>query len=349
LTAEQGTVVIRADGGLQIGTGHMMRCLALAQAWREKGGRTLFLSSDLPNGIKARLTAEGLPVERLEAEPGSAADANALIALADREEASWIVLDGYHLLGDYQVGIRKSVSRLLVLDDYGSAPEYVADLVLNQNISATPSWYQTRLPRTRLLLGPRFAILRQEFLPLARYRREHEIAGRRVLVTLGGSDPYNVSLTVLRGLAQLGIPDLDVVAIVGSANPHRRELEAVAGAMPKFEIRVDVGDMPKLMSWADVAVSGGGSTCWELCFMGLPFATVVLAGNQKAIAERLAAEGIGRNLGWHEDLTAQAVSNTVGTLLADQAARVEMAAKGRALVDGAGASRVVAAMREFES
>jgi UDP-2,4-diacetamido-2,4,6-trideoxy-beta-L-altropyranose hydrolase len=295
------------------------------------------------------LSAEGIRVERLEVEPGSVSDANALVGFAKREKAAWIIIDGYHILGDYQVQIRKAVSRLLVFDDYGSAPEYVGDLVLNQNISATASWYQRRSPQTRLLLGPRFAILRQEFLRFARNGRGYGAIGRRVLVTLGGSDANNVSLTVLRGLAQLGTSDLEVVAVVGSANPHRKELEAVAGALPRFAVRVDVSNMPELMAWADVAVSAGGSTCWELCFMGLPFAAVVLANNQRAIAERLAAEGIARNLGWHEDLTPEAVAKTVGSLLADKAARMEMAVKGGALVDGAGASRVVAAMREVES
>ena len=131
--------------------------------------------------------------------------------------------------------------------------------------------YANREAHTRLLLGTRYVLLRREFWPWRGWRREIPAVARKVLVTLGGGDPDNVTLKVIRALAQVEIEGLEAVVVVGPANPHLEELQAAVKDTPHpIRLESNVTNMPELMAWADVAITAGGSTCWETAFMGLP-------------------------------------------------------------------------------
>ena len=146
-------LLIRADASTQIGTGHVMRCLALARSWQDTLGQPIFAMTTSVPALEERLKSEGMEVIHLAAEPGSLADAKETAALAHQFNASWVVLDGYHFGSEYQKTIKISGLSLLFIDDYGHAEHYYADFVLNQNISADEQWYQHREPCTKLLLG----------------------------------------------------------------------------------------------------------------------------------------------------------------------------------------------------
>ncbi|MBE3120100.1 MAG: UDP-2,4-diacetamido-2,4,6-trideoxy-beta-L-altropyranose hydrolase, partial [Candidatus Atribacteria bacterium] len=144
-------LLLRVDASARIGTGHVMRCLALAQAWQEKGGRATFVMTTETPAVEARLASEGMQVTHLVTQPGSPEDAQQTVGLAQQREAVWIVVDGYYFGADYQQTIKRAGLRLLFVDDYGHAGHYYADLVLNQNIYANESLYPKREPHTRLL------------------------------------------------------------------------------------------------------------------------------------------------------------------------------------------------------
>ncbi|HZU45617.1 MAG TPA: hypothetical protein VE994_23270, partial [Terriglobales bacterium] len=128
------TLLIRADAGPDIGTGHVMRCLALAQGWQDAGGRVVFATGhDLPGNVERRLTSEGFRIERIEGEPGSVRDVNLTRELASRLNAEYTVLDGYRFRADYQRTLKDAGQKLLVIDDYGRTGAYCADLLLDQN------------------------------------------------------------------------------------------------------------------------------------------------------------------------------------------------------------------------
>lgn len=158
-------LLIRTDATTQIGTGHVMRCLALAQAWQDAGGTTYFAAAKITASLEARLADEGMALHLIPAPSGSVDDGAQLIRLAHRVKARWIVVDGYHFGAEYQQAIKKSGLRLLAIDDYGHSSHYYADLVLNQNTSADESLYVNREPGTELLLGTRYTLLRREFWP----------------------------------------------------------------------------------------------------------------------------------------------------------------------------------------
>ena len=339
-------LLIRADAGTEIGTGHVMRCLALAQAWREAGGDAVFaMAADAPS-LEKRLAEEGFEVERLAAEPGSSGDAAAAARLAQEKGASWVVVDGYHFGYDYQLALKDAGLKVLFVDDNGHAGRYCVDIVLNQNIHADESMYAEREPHTRLLLGTRYVLLRREFLKWKGWRREIPDVARKVLVTLGGCDPNNVTLKVVRALSHVDTEGLEVVAVVGASNPHYDELRSAAqGSTAAVRLERDATNMPELMAWADSAISAAGVTTYELAFMGLPAAMVTLAENQRHVAEEMQAEGAALNLGWHEGIPRADLRDRPAELLESADTRRSMSARGRRLVDGEGARRVVHAMR----
>jgi UDP-2,4-diacetamido-2,4,6-trideoxy-beta-L-altropyranose hydrolase len=350
VTVRMGSaLLVRADASADIGVGHVMRCLALAQAWQESGGSAAFATASAA-GLERRLQCESAAAVPVLAMAGSEEDARETIEAANRAGACWVVVDGYCFGADYQRAIKAAGLRLLFVDDNGHASHYCADVVLNQNLHAREELYAQREPHTRLLLGPRYALLRREFWKWRGWTRDIPDVARKVLVTLGGGDPHNVTRRVLDALRATGCPDLDVVVVAGPSNPHYDELRAAVAAGPiAWRLEQNVHNMPDLMAWADVAVSAAGSTCWELAFMGLPSLLVATAGNQIDIAAALYSAGVAANLGQSERLRASDIAKALGSLLSRRVERARMSSAGRGLVDGAGASRVVERLRHWNS
>lgn len=322
-----------------------MRCLALAQAWQDAGGAVTFvMATDVP-AVQARLEAEGMRVVRINAAIGSADDMAQTIQWARASNARWVVLDGYQFSAENQRALKQAGFSLLWIDDNGDATHYYADIVLNQNLHARASLYTHREPYTELLLGTRYVLLRREFLKWREWRREIPKVARKVLVTLGGSDPDNVTLMVIKALEQVKVDGLEAVVVVGASHPHIHELTQIVQASP-IPIRLEINalNMPALMAWADVAITGAGSTCWEFAFMGLPSTILVLAENQKQIGEYLDAQGVAIHLGVGQNIRASDASQSLAGLLTDFERRSTMSRNGRLLVDGQGAVRVATEM-----
>jgi spore coat polysaccharide biosynthesis predicted glycosyltransferase SpsG len=163
-----------------------------------------------------------------------------------------------------------------------------------------------------------------------------------MLVTMGGSDPQNVTLKVLQALKNIDIDGFKAVCVVGGSNPHYGALKVFVETI-NLPVRIerDVKDMSQLMAWADVAITAGGTTCWELAFMGVPFVIVVLAENQRSAAEYLDNLGYAVNLGWYCDLSLSGLSEVIMDLLLDKKRRIDMSWLGQVSIDGSGAKRIV--------
>jgi UDP-2,4-diacetamido-2,4,6-trideoxy-beta-L-altropyranose hydrolase len=335
------SLLVRTDASVAIGTGHVMRCLALAQAWQQAGGNVVFAMAEVTPSLEARLRISRIKVMRLSVTAGSAEDVARTSAAARSEKADWVVVDGYQFDSSYQAALRAEGVKVLFIDDNGEAAPYSADLILNQNAHATEALYRNRETHVRLLLGSRYILLRREF---GFWRtRAFEIAprSRRVLITMGGSDPDNVTEQILRIL--LAEPDLELTVVVGGSNPHLAELEhLVEHADRPIRLLKDVSDMPALMVWADLAVAGAGTTSWEMCMMGLPAALCVLASNQEKVASELARLGAAVDLGYTNRVPVARTEATLRDLLRSQNKRSTMSQRGRVIVDGRGTERVLA-------
>ena len=338
-------LVLRVDSKPRIGTGHVMRCLSLAQAWQDAGGDSLFvLATGLPV-LEARLRSEGCEVLGLQVEPGSDTDALQTATLAHELHAAWLVVDGQHFGAAYQRAIKEAGLQLLAIDD-GANPEHCyADVLLNQNLHADERLYTRREPYARLLLGPAYVLLRREFLRFPRSTRHIPVVATKILITLGGSDPQNMTQKVLSALQQVDPADLEAVVVVGAANLHVRSLEAEIGAS-SIPTRVvhNASNMPELMAWADVAVSSDGTTVWELAFMGVPSLVGAIAPVEELLLRGLEARGLFLLAGWFDQLTTERLAALLRTHLSDRDGRRHASALAQKLVDGHGCERTLKVM-----
>lgn len=300
-------LVVRADGGRGAGVGHLARCLALTQAWTDWGGRATLVSSSPPEEWTERYRREGVTV----CDPAEVASVTGTGPAAD-----WAVLDGYGFgAGDEEL-VRKAARHLLVIDDHGEGGEHGADLVVDQNLDATADRYLADA-----LAGVRYALLRRQFRSASGHERDVPIRARRLLLALGGSPPEPVVALVRAALTHPSLRDLIVTRLEG------------------------VDDVAAAMAGADIALSASGSTCWELCCMGVPAVVLPIAPNQEPLAAAVERNGVAVHGGSPAVLAPSDLAATVAALVNDPARRAEMARLGPHLVDGQGARRVVTRMR----
>lgn len=322
-----------------MGTGHVMRCLALAQAWQDLGGEATLLTRDLPPGLAERMASESVALLPL---PAARDDLQETCnASADPD---WVVLDGYGFDAAYCNRVVTQARHVLIVDDLGLASPYTSELILNQNITARAALYPARAAHSELLCGGTYALLRREFRrPVM--ARDASAPCTRVLVTMGGSDHHNVTLKVIEALAR--VPNLLVKVVAGAANPHLESLQRRSGESGgRIEVLRSVDDMVAWMDWAQIAVSAGGTSILELASRGVPTLLVATADNQRDICSEMHTQGVMAFAGWHEDVTEDSLASTVRHLTSDagERQREEFSTRGMALVDGRGAMRVAREM-----
>lgn len=335
----EALLFFRVDANDRIGMGHFMRCLALAQAWKDAGGRAAFLTACDFEPLLSRIHGEGFGVHRLPASPTDRRELDRTLDVLEGARGAWTVLDGYGFDPSYHRAISEAGHPLLIIDDNAHLSAYYVDAVLNQNAHAHSLHYVVR-PSTRLLLGTPYVLLRREFLR-RRVERPTPRVARRVLVTLGGGGSRTATIKVLEALRGLREKGMEVTVVLGPG--ERREGKADFGleGVRSVSALTDPAVMPDLMVWADLAISGAGSTMWELAFMGVPSIVTVLAENQERAAAAWAARGVVRNLGNFTEIAAGAIARHVRELARAPGTRARMAAAGRAGVDGLGVKRVV--------
>ncbi len=341
------SLLLRADASSEIGIGHLMRSLALGQAWKDARGKVALATAHVMPALEARFRSEGISVVHLSGVPGSDGDAFQTADLARKMNASWIALDGRYFDSKYQQTAKASEARLLVIDDMGHLDHCFADVVLNQNIDANESMYRNRETFTRLLLGPRYVLLRREFLRCVKLERNIPEVARKLLVTFGGGDTYAICLKMIKKL-QLFEDELEVVVVAGEVNNHHYDELRSEVAKSKMPMRLEkaVDDMSILMTWADLGLSASGSTSWELAFMRLPSLVLVLGEDQVKIAQGLENNGVAINLHHESSVTDSTFRCVLSRLMNDVQLRQKMSEKGRHLVDGLGAMRVVSVLED---
>ena len=283
-------VILRADTTPRMGTGHVMRCLALAQAAQDQGFEIRLVGSVHVPWVRERLCAECIPLlELADSVPNEENPANLLRQLAQTTLApsdTWVVLDGYHFTLTCQQAVRGAGYRLLVIDDYAHLSEYSCDILLNQNLGAEALSYAGDIGQK--LLGPRYALLRREFHE-ARQRLPHtrrNLPPQNILVTLGGGDFIEYLEPIAR---EMSIPAMAgrTVRVIQGAMDTKRIRKVFANCPARLEILSRVTDMPTFLLNTDLCITAGGSTCWELCCLEVPFLTVEVAENQKKITAGL--------------------------------------------------------------
>jgi len=355
-----GTLIIRADSSEMTGIGHIMRCIALGQAWHEQyGGNVTFISHCQNDALRQRILDKGFaffPLSNPHPHPSDLKlTLNILKSFQSNESVisrnlltmkPWFVLDGYNFTPDYQHAIRDAGYKLLLIDDYNNLPNYHSDILLNPNISAESLNYVCN-EDTIKLLGTKYVPLRKEFRQYNGCKKKMPEKAGNLLVTLGGTDPNNVALKVIEALNQLSDAELEARVVLGPSNPNIPIIEQVISdfKLPVSLIHAPTSkEMVKAMTWADLAVSAGGSTCWELCFCQVPMLVVIVAENQNEIGWGLDQFGAAKCLGWHEEMASKDLASEVINIVDDKSLRINMVKNARECVDGSGVQRVLKVM-----
>jgi UDP-2,4-diacetamido-2,4,6-trideoxy-beta-L-altropyranose hydrolase len=346
-------VLIRADASPAIGSGHIARCLTLASVLRKQGGHVAFASRILPGHRLDSLAAEGFetfalpdsypdedPQQVIESMLPWQADIAALAqALESHPAFDWIIVDHYGLDHHWQTAARRWAPRIAAVDDLATRT-YSVDLLLNQNLSGTPKAYASLLaPGCQKLLGPSFAMLRDEFCCPA---IEIKSQAKRVLVNFGGFD--GAMQTYHAMLAMADLHELEVDFVAGADNPAWAQMQALAASRPNWRLHRFVGDFYRLMTEADLFVGAGGGTSWERAALGLPTICIAVSNNQQANGEVMAISGAHVYLGTREQVSVEHLRQAIGFVAGNQGLRQSLAEHSRRLVDGRGAQRVAAAL-----
>lgn len=336
--------VIRADAGPMIGLGHVRRCLTLVKAMEVQGWQWFLATVEVPetSGI---LSALGIDTaHRIILDP--AAETHAA-TVADRVDAAdLLIVDSYDSDSGYCRRFRPWARKIAVIDDLANRP-FNADILLNQNLGFGSTAYNGIVEHDcRLLIGPAYAMIRPAFADgraaVLADRRSRPPRIARVLISLGATDPDNVTVTALQALADATVsPAIDVV--LSSAAPHLSAVRAAVASMPGTRLHVDVDDMAALMGDADIAIGAGGTSTFERCCLGLPTLVIQTAENQARTVAALRESGsvigclaVGKAL-------QQQMTEAIDDLARTPEALGALVLKSADICDGLGTARVAAA------
>jgi UDP-2,4-diacetamido-2,4,6-trideoxy-beta-L-altropyranose hydrolase len=352
-------IAIRTDASSQIGTGHFMRCLTLANGLKQRGAQIRFVCRHLPEHLRSMLVANGHELGLLEGVQNDAAlgelahahwlevsqsqDAmDSIHSLSDRTW-DWLIVDHYALDSRWESLLRHSANKILAIDDIADR-QHDCDVLLDQNLYAD---METRYagkapPHCQLLLGPRYALLCDEFRRLHEQIKPRGGAVKHVLVFFGGIDADNYTGLAIETLAQMGIPGIHVAVVIGTQHPAREQIKTEC-ARHGFVCYEQTDKMAELMSTADLAIGAGGAATWERCCLGLPALVLCTAENQQKQIKDAAQRGLLYSPEIVGDLT-EVISRHVLALIENVHLRQLISDNGIHMVNGCGVSHVLASM-----
>ncbi|MDQ0125876.1 UDP-2,4-diacetamido-2,4,6-trideoxy-beta-L-altropyranose hydrolase [Pseudomonas lini] len=363
-------VIFRADASLQIGTGHVMRCLTLADALTANGAECTFICREHVGNLIEHIKHKGyrvytlpyasfeqtnLPIGHKEPTNRSLAhaawlgatqkqDAAECTKVVEEMQPDWLVVDHYGLDAEWETALQCHYRKLMVIDDLADRP-HISDLLLDQTFGRSPQAYQQWVPSgCTVLCGSQYALLRPEFSTLRPYslkrRANHQL--EHLLITMGGVDKDNATGQILRALKASELPtECRITVVMGANAPWLKEVRQEALQMPwPIEVLVDVRDMAQLMADSDIAIGAAGSTSWERCCLGLPTIMVVLAENQKTAAILLEQAQAVLSLSIGVDLASE-LQRIIEKINLEKKLLKALSVKANRITDGTGCQLVV--------
>ena len=364
-------IVFRTDASIQIGTGHVMRCLTLADELTRQGHVCRFICREHEGHLGDLIANKGynltlLPEpsgNELAARYGNSDDYALWLGVPWQEDArqtldaittwspDWLVVDHYALDAEWERTLSSTMCKIMVIDDLANRTHECA-ILLDQNLGREVSDYDELLPvNCQRLVGPRYALLRPEFSELREQslsRRQHP-EFKRILISLGGVDRTNVTGQVLKALEGLALPpNIELDIIMGAAAPYLDEVRQQADRLPfKASVSVNVENMAERMCLADLSIGAAGGTSWERCCLGLPAVLVVLAKNQVEVAEALRASSAALTINNAEKVNA---TLTLAVLaLCDSCLLKQMSEAAASITNGSGAISAVRVMSKTDA
>jgi UDP-2,4-diacetamido-2,4,6-trideoxy-beta-L-altropyranose hydrolase len=362
-------ILIRADASVQIGTGHVMRCLTLADELRRRGAEVIFVCREFDGNLCGYIEEKGYIVHRLpvsnEQEHNIKDNLKHVVWLGvdwqtDARQIEeiikglntppdWLVVDHYALDERGEGYLRPYCKKIMVIDDLADRT-HNCDLLLDQNFYENlASRYDGLAPSgCRKLLGPQYALLRPEFREARKNLRKRDGYVKRIMIFFGGSDPTNETAKALEAIRMLNRPDIAVDVVVGNFNRHRKVIEQMASDLPDCTCHFNVEDIAMLIAGADLAIGAGGTTVWERCMLGLPSLVTTVAENQERIISDMAESGYLLFVGRSETVSVDSIYHALEIALQSPWFLISFDRKTQSLVDGRGADRIAQEMMPHE-
>lgn len=360
-------IAFRVDASIEMGSGHVMRCLTLADALKTEQRECLFLTRPHPGNLSDNIEARGhrvilltMPeqfVEEIEDDVDHAAwlgasqtqDAQETLTALKGIHPDWLIVDHYAIDQRWHKLLCSQVNNIFVIDDLADRA-YDCDLLLDQTYGRKGTDYRHLVnKKTQLLLGSQYALLRPEFAELrskAIAKRKENKDIQRILVSMGGTDPHNCTAKILQGLVQVEWQSQPVIDVVLSSRaPYLNKImEQAKQCTLDVVVSVDVNDMAERILAADLAVGAGGATSWERCCLGLPTIMIGVAKNQINITQQLALTGASLYIGTFKNNIVHLISDALTTLNNNNTLLTDMAKKAAGITDGLGVHKVIISM-----
>jgi len=348
-------IAFRTDANSAIGTGHFMRCLTLADAWKKQDAEICFVARELPAHLIQMLKERnidfyGLPLvsaEETDELPHSQwlqtsqyQDAIQTIEALGSCKLDWLVVDHYALDQRWERSLRDVTNKIMVIDDLADR-QHDCDVLLDQNFyQEMDTRYLGKVPQNcQLLLGPTYALLREEFREARKCVKPRTGEIKNVLVFFGGVDIENLTTMALKALIVLNL-DFQVDVVIGREHPHTQEIEDLC-KLHNFSCYIQTRHIAVLMARADFAIGAGGSSNWERCCLGLPSIVIATAINQVAISKELDSLNACIYLGWFGNINSLMLQNAIIGLVYSDNLLKNLSFKAGTLVDGNGVINVV--------
>ena len=330
-------VLFRTDASVHIGSGHVMRCLTLAQALSSQGMQCHFICRDLTGNLHQLIREQGFHLITLAANIRDEADDARQTLTAVQNDYHLLIVDHYQLGTAFCAALRQRCKFIMVIDDLANR-QHDCDLLLDQNLlpNLTPR-YQRLVPQhCHLLLGPQYALLRQEF-----YQVTAQTEPQHILIGFGGSDEQNLTGLAIKALEQLKLEHLTADIVIGANNPWRASLEQQIARLPNAQLHVQCNYMATLMFRARLMLGAGGASHWERCICGLPGLIVTVAENQQATTAYLDELGACVWLGRAAEMSAEFFAEQLCYYLSQPALLDEIGQTASSLVPANSGSKLV--------
>jgi len=356
-------IYFRVDASYLIGSGHVARCLALASALKRRGGKVKFFSGSCGGSMNDEIMKKGFDLHDLgpvidfsESRVTGCEDllrtiqqedAKRFISAIDEEKPDWIIIDHYTLGECWEKIVRPYAKRIMVIDDLANR-RHDCDLLLDQNYIHNVERYDDLLPSfTTKLLGPKYALLREEFSRFKRIKFKGLSPIKKVFIFFGGSDCFNLTLMTLRVFKMSGLNHLDLDVVVGSSNKFYNQVKEFVDESENIKLHVQINNISELMSEADVAIGAGGSTTWERMVVGLPSIVITTAANQEAFTKELSQDGYINWIGNAEGMNEEGLYNLLVDIIQHPTKLYEQSRKGVTLIDGNGAKFCASSLMKY--
>ena len=352
-------VAIRADGGGNVGLGHIMRCLSLANAFRQAGHLVYFFTK-YNMGIqlieKEKFKVIPIPSEEKQTEgffygnsAQLAAEAEVISMLLQQYKIDILIVDSYNITKEYFLTLKSDVRRLVYIDDENKLT-YPVNVLINGNVTASYLGYQKYDAEQVLLLGAQYNMIRDEFENIVVKGIRDKV--EEIMITTGGSDPYNMTGTLLNiFLNNDYFSKVRFNVLVGGGFTNSQNLIHLSQNNEQINLYSNtVTDSPEFMRTStiseimlrsDLAISAGGSTLYEFAACGIPVLAFIVAENQRLLVEKMDHLGYIINLGWYNQIIGEKIVDSTKGLMNDYARRAKMSSQCLGLVDGLGTKRIV--------